>query len=174
VSSNPDSNALPCIVDGNDNTQWQSDACFPTGYTGRPSMNPLMLLCNGSSPLGSPASFCTASSGSKNLGQATDLSVYTGATVVADPVRTAAGVPDGAAFFAATVPGGPRAVKRVSFKGFSSYNVTVLLVVQPLGQPMQRIPVAVLVPAINNYAWVAVTGQWQVRIHRKTESYLIL
>ncbi|GIL99515.1 hypothetical protein Vretimale_4644, partial [Volvox reticuliferus] len=159
VSSNPVASALPHIVDGDDNTQWQSDACLPTGYTARPSMNPLLFLCNGSSPTGAPPSYCTASNGSSNLGAATDTSVYTGAGIALD--RTRAPAAD-AAFFAVIVPGGPRVVTRVSCKGFSTSNVTVWLIVQPAGlSTQQRVQVSTFVPSVDNYNWIHVAGSWQ-------------
>ncbi|GLI60353.1 hypothetical protein VaNZ11_002475 [Volvox africanus] len=170
VSSNPDPKALPHLVDGNDNTQWQSDACLPTGYTSRPNMNPLLYLCGGNSSIGAPASYCTASTGSTKLATATDTDVYTGAVIAVDPNRVAGGVIDGAAFFSAIVPGGPRVISRVTYKGFSRENVSVVLVLQPAGGAAQRVVVATLVPDINNYAWTGVPGPWEDVVEVRLES----
>ncbi|KXZ55117.1 hypothetical protein GPECTOR_3g27 [Gonium pectorale] len=101
VSTNPDLKAISNIADGNDNTQWQSDACLPTGFSQRPAMNPLLQLCGGKSPLGAPSSLCSASSGSSGLGNATDTDPYTSATV--EPAS-------GQAYFAASLPNGPHTV----------------------------------------------------------------
>ncbi|GLC70243.1 hypothetical protein PLESTF_000947600 [Pleodorina starrii] len=169
VSTNPDPKALPQIADGDDNTMWQSDACLPTGYSVRPTMNPLMELCGGAGPAGAPASYCTASSGSSNLASATDHNVYTGAGIAVDPARAAAGVDDGAAFFSAVVPGDPRVVTRVSYKGFSSSNVSVVLLIQPPGQAVQRVAVGLIYPAVN-YQWLHAVGVWQDVVGVRLES----
>lgn len=47
MSSNPDPKARANIADGDHSTQWQSNACFPGHYLSRPTMNPLLRLCEG-------------------------------------------------------------------------------------------------------------------------------
>jgi serine/threonine-protein kinase ATR len=60
------------IIDGNDQTQWQSWACFPTGFIGRADMNVLLNICTNN-----PAA-CTTSAGSKDVARGFDNNFYTG------------------------------------------------------------------------------------------------
>ena len=60
------------IIDGNDQTQWQSGACFPTGFIARADMNALLNICTNT-----PAA-CVTSLGSKDVAKAFDNSFYTG------------------------------------------------------------------------------------------------
>lgn len=119
-------------------------------------MNPLLRLCEGASPRGAPATFCTASAGSRDLKSATDTSVYSSAAIAA--VTSTNGQP--IAWFEAALPGGAQAVSRVSVKGW--YGSTAPLSVVLLLQGGGRVQV-VTVTAAENYNWVHTLGSWQVR-----------
>ncbi|GFR48117.1 hypothetical protein Agub_g9944 [Astrephomene gubernaculifera] len=169
VSSNFDQAAIPNIVDSNDNTQWQSDACHPTGYTSRPAMNPLLRLCNSS------ASACTASPASANLPAATDTSVYTSAAIEPDASKPANA--SDAAFFAIKLPDGPMTVLSLSVKGWyglsggARANTTaVYVVMQPPGQAAQNVLVDILQKGVDDYNWVHVRGPWSNVVSVRLES----
>ncbi|PNH07564.1 Replication factor C subunit 3 [Tetrabaena socialis] len=147
VSSNVDLSRTPMITDGNDNTQWQSDACYPTGFTSRPAMNPLLNRCT-------QAGGCTASAGSRDLANSTDTNPYTSATI--EPAS-------GLASFTASIAGEPRAVKRVSIKGWYGQslpkaNVSVFLLI---AGGADRLLVGQLLAGPDDYVWVHIKGQWQ-------------
>ncbi|KAG2424160.1 hypothetical protein HXX76_014693 [Chlamydomonas incerta] len=179
VSSNPDPSALPCVADSNDNTQWQSDACYPTGYMSRPSMNPLLRLCTDatartapSPPAGADPSApgCVASTGSTNLPLLTDTSPYTGASIEADPAAAAAGSPAAAFLLAALpphpadAPEQPRLVRRVSAKVWwgsaNGVSTGAPVAVVLLLSDGSRQEVGRLTPGVDDYAWVHLTGSW--------------
>ncbi|GFR48118.1 hypothetical protein Agub_g9945 [Astrephomene gubernaculifera] len=169
VSSNFDQAAIPNIVDSNDNTQWQSDACHPTGYTSRPAMNPLLRLCNSS------ASACTASPASANLPAATDTSVYTSAAIEPDASKPANA--SDAAFFAIKLPDGPMTVLSLSVKGWYGLSggvrantTAVYVVMQPPGQAKQRVLAITLKKGVHDYNWVHVRGPWSNVVSVRLES----
>ncbi|KAG2496554.1 hypothetical protein HYH03_005377 [Edaphochlamys debaryana] len=147
VSSNPDPSALPCISDGNDNTQWQSDACHPTGYTLRPHMNPLLRLC-------ATAGACTASAGSTDLASATDTSVYTSAIIAVPPGG-------GKAFLNVPIPGGPLEVKRVSLKAYSGASTPSVDVFLTFADGSRTKVYSLLPGSPDQYAWTRALGPWQ-------------
>lgn len=92
-------------------------ACFPTDYTGRPDMNPLINAC-------ATAGRCTASDGATSLAAAADVNVYTGAGI---PLPKGAAAGSQAAFVQVSLPA-PATVLRASFKGFGSQPMTMVLV----------------------------------------------
>ncbi|KXZ49482.1 hypothetical protein GPECTOR_21g708 [Gonium pectorale] len=160
VSSNTDSRAIPSIADGNDNTQWQSDACLPTGFSQRPAMNPLLRLCGGKSPLGAPSSLCSASSGSSGLGNSTDTDVYTSATI--EPAS-------GQACFTASLPNGPHTAYRIIVKGWyglstGAPNVSVYLLTQAAGTNATSKVLAMNLTkgAPYDYNTFPAAGEWKV------------
>ncbi len=69
TSSNPDLSER--VLDGDDNTNWTSGSCFPSGFLSRAELNPLALAC--------AAGRCTLS-GAGSPDGATDADVYTGAS----------------------------------------------------------------------------------------------
>ncbi|KAG2432171.1 hypothetical protein HXX76_009091 [Chlamydomonas incerta] len=179
VSSAADPIAMSHVADSDDNTQWQSDACYPGGYIARPSMNPMFRLCTlassrtaASPPAAATPSSpgCVASTGSTNLPLLTDNDVYTGAAIQADPVAAAAGSQSAAFIFVSLPPHlanateQPRRVRRVSAKAWwgSSNGVSTgapVAVVLLLANGT-RVSVGVLTPGVNDYAWVHFTGSW--------------
>lgn len=143
VSSN-EAGPLGNIVDGLDNTQWQSGACFPTDYTTRPDMAPLIDAC-------ATTGRCTASDGATNLAAAADVNPYTGAGVPL-PKGAVPGAP--AAFVQVALPA-PATVLRASFKGSGGQPMEMVLV----GADGSTTSVGELLPA-NNYQWAHADGSW--------------
>ncbi|KAL4458642.1 hypothetical protein ABPG75_013507 [Micractinium tetrahymenae] len=132
------------ITDSDENTMWQSDACFPTGYNQRDDMNPLKRAC-------AIAGRCSASTGSTLLQNATDLDVYTGALV-----SLPAGTPSGTAgaFLRASLPAAST-VYRVTLKAFGSANIEFLLL-KGDGTSVK----AMTTTTADNYNWINADGEW--------------
>lgn len=68
VSSN--SSTANAVIDGDDQTQWTSDSCFPTGFLSRADLNPIAGAC--------ASGTCT---GATDAAEATDADYYTAASV---------------------------------------------------------------------------------------------
>uniref|UniRef100_A0A383VQX7 F5/8 type C domain-containing protein n=1 Tax=Tetradesmus obliquus TaxID=3088 RepID=A0A383VQX7_TETOB len=132
------------IIDGNDQTQWQSGACFPTGFIARPEMNLLLRVCNSSTP--SP---CTYPAGSKTVDSAFDNSFYTGAWI--------AKAANGIASISVTLPQ-PTDIYRFYFRGSWNKGVARLVIQQQDGST------TTVVGNLNStLAWVDIKqiGLWQ-------------
>lgn len=153
VSSNPVNTAN--IVDGNDNTQWQSGACFDTDYLNRADMNPLLFAC-------ATTGRCKGSEGATSLAAATDQSVYTGAGVPL-PKGAAAGTP--AAFVQADLPAAAT-VLRGSVKAFGGAPIDVMLI----ASDGTAVKAATLNAPTDNYKWAHGDGSWNDIVSVRVQS----
>lgn len=99
VTANSNASDAARVLDGDDNTAWASEACFPTGFLSRTDLNPLLDQC--------AAGGCTLT-GTADPSSATDASFYTGAAVALSSGAATMRVPLAAA----------TTVDEVAFRGF--------------------------------------------------------